>query len=316
MEDHAFRVGANEPPHKDIDRPAGLRTAGFLGLAIAGFCILAGFGRLSPAAAADSMIVRRGIAYSDRHPELSRLDLYLPAGKDVSRPGVLLIHGGGWRAGNRAQWAELAGVLASRGYVCASASYRLAPEHIFPAAISDVRLAMSFFKSHAAEYGMDPGRIGAVGSSAGGHLVALLATIGPRDRLGSEGEHLPGDTRPQAVACYNPVLDFLEEPRVWPHGLLFLGALPEQARATYTEAGPALRVTGNEPPFLFLYGNQDELTPEIKSRAMVGRLAAFGIPVEVAFFHGMAHGFGYRLRSPEQKRAARVVADFFNRTLR
>ena len=84
----------------------------------------------------DSVIVRRGIAYCDRHPELTRLDLYLPAVKGASRPGVLLIHGGGWRGGNRGQWAELAHVLASSGYVCASTSYRLAPDYIFPAAIS------------------------------------------------------------------------------------------------------------------------------------------------------------------------------------
>jgi len=88
MEGHAFRVGANEPLLQDIDRPAGLRAAGFLRLAIAGFCILAGFGRLLWAGPADSVIVRRGIAYSDRHPEMCRLDLYLPAGKRTSRPRV------------------------------------------------------------------------------------------------------------------------------------------------------------------------------------------------------------------------------------
>ena len=273
-------------------------------------------GMVKVATASDSVTVRRGIPYCNRHTELSRFDLYLPGNGGNSRPGVLLIHGGGWRAGNRAQWAELASLLASNGYVCASASYRLAPENLFPAAISDVRRAMSFFKSHAGEYGLDPKRIGAVGSSAGGHLVALLATIGPEDPLGADGNLKIADTRPQAVACYNPVLDFLDEPRIWPHGLLFLGDLPEKARITYTEASPALRVNGDEPSFLFLYGTRDELTPEIKSRAMVERLAGYGIAVEVAYFHGMEHGFGYRLQSAEQKRAARVVVDFFDRKLK
>jgi len=293
-----------------------MRAPIFLRLAVLGFFMATGFGRLLWAGPTDSVIVRRGIAYGEDHPELCRLDLYLPAGKRILRPGVLLIHGGGWRGGNRAQWAELAGVLVSHGYICASASYRLAPDHLFPAAISDVRRAMAFFKSHAGEYGMDPERIGAVGSSAGGHLAALLATIGPQDRLGIEKELPVTDTRPQAVACYNPVLDFLAEPRLWPHPLLFLGAAPEQAHEVYSRASPALRITGDEPPFLFLYGSLDDLTPEAKSKSTVNRLAAFGIPVEVAFFHGMSHGFGYRLRSPEQKRAARAVADFFNRRLK
>jgi acetyl esterase/lipase len=292
------------------------KICGFCRWAIPGFCIIMGSGLLSVANAADTVTVRHDIPYCGRNHELSRLDLYLPGVKGAARPGVLLIHGGGWRAGNRAQWAELARALASNGYVCASASYRLAPENLFPAAISDVRLAMSFFKSRAAEFGMDPEKIGAVGSSAGGHLAALLATMGPEDPPGAEGVLQVADTRPQAVACYNPVLDFMDEPRVWPHSLLFLGSLPERDRRLYTQASPALRVTGSEPPFLFLYGTRDELTPEMKSRAMVERLAGYGIPVEVAFFHGMEHGFGYRLRSAEQKRAAQVVVDFFNRKLK
>jgi len=291
-------------------------AAGLMWPAILMFSFASGVWPALRAAAADSVIVRSDIAYCERHPELSRLDLYLPAAGGASRPGVLLIHGGGWRGGNRAQWAELAQVLAGNGFVCASTSYRLAPGHLFPAAISDVRLAMSYFKSHAAEYGMDPGRIGAVGSSAGGHLAAMLATIGPGDNLGAGDQSLPPDTRPQAVACYNPVLDFLHEPRIWPTSLLFLGAAPEQAEKIYYQAGPALRVAGDEPPFLFLYGSRDELTPPAKSRAMIDRLAALGVPVEVAYFHGMGHGFGYRLRLAEQKRAAAVVVDFFNRRLR
>jgi len=265
---------------------------------------------------ADSVIVKKDIPYSSRDSAKTRLDLYLPARSGGLRPGVLLVHGGGWRGGDRTQWGELARDLVKNGFVCASAGYRLLPEHPFPAAISDVRLAMDYFKSHAAEYGLDPKRVGAVGSSAGGHLVALLATIGPGDRLGDEEGKLSWDTRPQAVACYNPVLDFVNEPRIWPHQLLIFNETPEQALSLYLEESPALRVKGGEPPFLFLYGTRDDLTPEEKSRVMVTSLAAAGVPVEVAFFHGMEHGFGYRLVLPEQVRAAEVVADFFKRRLR
>ena len=146
--------------------------------------------------------------------------------------------------------------------------------------------------------------------------MALLSTIGPDDRLGDPGGELSTDTRPQAVACYNPVLDFTDEPLIWPSQMNFLGVPPEGKSGIYYQSSPALRVKGREPPFLFLYGNRDILTPESKSRKMITRLAGFGIPVEVAFFHGMGHGFGYRLRAPEQKRAANVVAEFFNMWLK
>ena len=262
-----------------------------------------------------SVIEKKGIRYNDRDEEKGLMDIYMPSGKEKSRAGVLLIHGGGWRGGNRDQWAELARVLARRGFVCASASYRLAPGVGMNEIISDVRLAMDFFKSHAAEYGMEPDRIGAVGSSAGGHLVALLATITPGDRLGDPELTIANDTRPQAVACYNPVLDFLDESLIWPHQLIVFRQGPEQGRKIYEQASPARRVTAQTPPFLFLYGTLDTLTPEEYSRAMISSLAAFGIPVEVAMFRGMEHGFGYRLGSPEQKRAAQVVAEFFERRL-
>ena len=273
------------------------------------------YGRLLAAEKDGSVIERPGIRYSERDKEKGLMDLYMPAGKEILSPGILLIHGGGWRGGNRTQWAELAGVLSRRGFVCASASYRLAPGVEMSEIISDVRMAMDFFKSHAAEYGMDPDRIGAVGSSAGGHLVALLATIAPGDRLGDPSLTLVHDTRPQAVACYNPVLDFLDEGLIWPHQLIIFRQGTGQGRKIYEQASPARRVTAQTPPFLFLYGTLDTLTPEENSRAMISRLAAFGIPVEVDMFRGMEHGFGYRLGSPEQKRAAQVVAHFFERRL-
>ena len=89
----------------------------------------------------------------------------------------------------------------------------------------------------------------------------------------------------------------------------------EQGKKIYEQASPARRVTADAPPFLFLYGTLDTLTPEENSRAMISSLAACGIPVEVAMFRGMEHGFGYRLGNYEQKRAAQVVADFFERRL-
>ena len=264
---------------------------------------------------AGSVIEKPGICYSVRGGEKGLLDLYLPAGEGTSRPGVLLIHGGGWRGGDRGQWAELAGVLALRGFVCASASYRLAPDVQMSGIITDVRLAMDFFKSHAAEYGMDKNRIGAVGSSAGGHLAALLGMIAPGDRLGDPDLTLVHDTRPRAVACYNPVLDFLTESLIWPHQLIVFRRGPEQGETIYGQASPARRISAQAPPFLFLYGTLDTLTPEENSREMISRLAACGVAVEVAMFRGMEHGFGYRLRGPEQKRAAQVVANFFERML-
>lgn len=272
-------------------------------------------GMFHPARPAETVVEKPGQRYSDRDQEKGQLDLYLPQDGGKSRPGVLLIHGGGWRGGDRGQWRELALLLASRGFVCASAGYRLAPDVSIFEIIGDVRRAMDFFRSRAAEYGLDPERVGAVGSSAGGHLAALLATILPGDTLGDPAHAITRDTRPQAVACYNPVLDFVGEGRIWPYPLLIFGRTRDAAAGGYESTSPARRADPESPPFLFLYGDRDDLTPEENSRAMATALAGYGIPVEVALFHEMTHGFGYRLQTAEQRRAAEVVAEFFERYL-
>ena len=136
----------------------------------------------------------------DRH----KLDVFLPA--DVANGRCLfLVHGGGWSGGSRDQWHPVAERFSGHGYVAVSAGYRLAPEAPWPAQIEDVRAALALTRELASEYGFDPSRVAAMGSSAGGHLVAMLATIGAGDEPGLGSLPLETDTRPNAVVCYCPV---------------------------------------------------------------------------------------------------------------
>ena len=107
------------------------------------------------------------------------MDIVRPrAASTEPRPTVLLVHGGGFRAGNRQSYLPEAIRLAERGYVAASASYRLAPRNQFPAPVHDVKAAVRFLRANAAKYGIDTERIGAMGGSAGGHLVLFLGLTG------------------------------------------------------------------------------------------------------------------------------------------
>ncbi|MBT4510578.1 MAG: prolyl oligopeptidase family serine peptidase, partial [Chloroflexi bacterium] len=123
------------------------------------------------------------------------------------------------------------------------------------------------------------------------------------------------DTRPAAVALYNPVLDFVEEAGGIESAQNFLGGSYEQCSEAYLEASPARRIDHNFPPVLMLYGTDDTLTPVSNCVAMADSLFALGIPCEIALFPGQKHGFGYRLQNSEQKRAALMVGDFFDRYL-
>lgn len=94
-------------------------------------------------------------------------------------PVMVYIHGGGWNHGDRKQaLASICSYVTKRGYIGVSLDYRLTPEAPFPAQIQDVKLAIRYLRAHAAEYHLDPNRIGVWGTSAGGHLASLLGTTG------------------------------------------------------------------------------------------------------------------------------------------
>src|SRR5687767_10427453 len=107
-----------------------------------------------------------------------KLDVYTPkAESQQARPCVVWIHGGGWQGGNKMGGAGRVGPLAATGdYVGASVGYRLTDVASFPAQIHDCKAAIRYLRANASKYGIDPNKIGAWGSSAGGHLVSLLGT--------------------------------------------------------------------------------------------------------------------------------------------
>ncbi|MES2003985.1 MAG: alpha/beta hydrolase [Bacteroidota bacterium] len=107
------------------------------------------------------------------------LDAFYPAQKNKNNHiAILIIHGGGWRSGNRAQHEQLAQKLASLGYVCFTPEYRLSTEALFPAAVYDLKEAIRWVKNAATKYSIDTSHIIALGFSAGGELAAFLGVTG------------------------------------------------------------------------------------------------------------------------------------------
>src|SRR4051812_19922357 len=117
------------------------------------------------------------ITYATVDGEELKLDLARPKDAKGALPCVLVIHGGGWAAGNRKSHDNITWELASRGYVAATVSYRFAPKYPFPAQIQDVKAAVRFLRGNAEKYDVDPAKVGAVGFSAGAHLSMLLGVM-------------------------------------------------------------------------------------------------------------------------------------------
>lgn len=244
------------------------------------------------------------------------IDLVLPA--QPHGAAIFFVHGGGWTGGARTQWRTVMEHFAKLGYVCASTSYRLAPKHRFPAQFEDVRLAFAWFRSRAGDYGFEPHRIAAWGSSAGGHLAALLATVSPPDPLGTTEGMPRRDTVPAAVVCLCTVFTVCGYPSHAgvPKMLTdFLGTDESQDLELVRRASPLERVRGGEPPLLMIVGDADQTTPVALHERMRDRLRACGGTAELHVLPGVGHGYGYGVTSAAQQQTLAVAEAFLHGAL-
>lgn len=122
---------------------------------------------------------KRNITYCRLGKRQLKLDAFYPKEKmPRGRTAIIIIHGGGWRSGNRTQHYPLAQKLADLGYVCFTPEYRLSTEALFPAGVFDIKAAIRWVRKNANQYNVDTARIVAMGFSAGGEMAAFIGTTG------------------------------------------------------------------------------------------------------------------------------------------
>ena len=190
------------------------------------------------------------------------MDIVRPsAASGEKRPAVLLVHGGGFRRGTRHSQLPVAIKLAERGYVAAAVSYRLSPRHQFPAPVEDVKAAVRFLRANAGRFNIDPDRIGAMGGSAGGHLVLFLGLTPNVAEFEGTGPNREYSSRVACVVNYYGPTDFtqsyaksVDAAEVLP---LFLGGDLKSNRAAHMRSSPLNWVTPNAAPTLSIHGTDD-----------------------------------------------------------
>jgi acetyl esterase/lipase len=201
------------------------------------------------------------------------LNIYQPLNPG-KYPGVIQIHGGAWRSGDSNNDEQFSRYLASRGYVVVAVSYRHAPQHHFPAQLTDVKAAIEYVRSHAQDWEIDEQRLGIIGRSAGGHLATLAA-------------YQPDAQPLQAVVSYYGPVDltagYADPPRPDPidsRQVLrdFLGGTPKELPDLYQQASPGQLVNRRLPPTLLIYGGQDHLVEARFGRKLAQNLQSFGTP--------------------------------------
>jgi acetyl esterase/lipase len=238
--------------------------------------------------------IELGITYASPDGVPLKLDAYVP-GSPGPHPGVILIHGGGFRVGDRTWETYLATALVDAGFAAFSIDYRLAPEFSFPAAVDDVLTAVAWVRAHATEYGVDPGRIGAIGESAGAHLAAMLGVLG----RGS----LDVGSRVAAVVSWSGPMDLSALVRdagdVVSAGLRirelveqFLGCRGTACARLFRKASPVTFVDPSDAPML-LVNSVDEFIPIGEAREMAAELRRAAVSVRVIEMPGAEHAGGY-----------------------
>ena len=242
-----------------------------------------------------------GEVYVERDSGPLKADLYIPEGEGPF-PGVLVVHGGAWYTGSRAQLSGFAQLLASRGMTAVAISYRLAPAHPFPAQIEDCKEAVRWMRSHSERLKIDPNRIGGFGYSAGAQLVALLGTTDANDGLeGEVDSNSSPSTRLQAVAGGGAPCDFRTLPMDLEILSFWLGGTRRQRAEQYRLASPAEFVSADDPPMFFFHGEKDNLVPVTSPTAMCRSLKNAGVSAGFYVVPGVGHVFAMLDRTAREK---------------
>lgn len=242
---------------------------------------------LLPAACAQAQgLVERDVLYTPAEwPQALRADVYRPS-QAGPRPAVLVIHGGGWEGRSRGDMDGIAARLAERGFVAMNVSYRFAPAHRFPAQLHDLQQALRWLRAAAPRYGIDPARVGAFGYSSGGHLAALLGTVGEGDAL--DRPHGGAEARLQAVVAGGAPTDL----RKFSGGTLvpqFLGATLGERPDLFAVASPVVHASAGDPPMFIYHGKGDTLVDPSHASDLQLALARAGVHAELRLVPVLGH---------------------------
>lgn len=248
------------------------------------------------------------------------LDLFTP-GSDRKEPlpMVILIHGGGWRSGDKSMEWPLATALARKGYLTICPEYRLSPEALYTAAVTDLKTVIRWARRHAPGYGADGSRIALMGTSAGGQLAALIGT------LNDEGDLFPVKRmkrisgKVQAVVDIDGILAFIhpesgegaDRPGKPSAATYWFGGNAAKKRNLWIQASPLSHIHAGTAPILFVNSAQPRF--HAGREDFISKLDSLGITSQVHTIPDTPHPFW--LFHPWFPEVVDVVSEFLDKVM-
>jgi len=264
----------------------------------------------------------RDVVYGKAGDVDLKLDLAVPTRGSGPFPAVVCIHGGAWQAGAKGDLEFLARHLAQHGYVAATVSYRLAPAHLWPAQIEDVKCAVRYLRAHADDLNINPEYIFATGASAGGHLSLMLGLMEPADGLEGTAGHAEFPSTVRGVANFFGPTDFKvwtaagekdatqpDEKKSQAQQILeaWLGT-SDRSSALVRQASPITYVRASNPPILTFQGTTDEIVPASQATLLHEALEREGVQHKLVLMEGEGHGWG----GEKMEGSMREITAFFD----
>ena len=267
----------------------------------------AAFGQTNPVIDAfpKGTILHGNIAYNNDSETKHLLDIYLPPDAKGNVPLVIFVHGGGWLGNDKyadiGYMKKTVAEIVSNGYALASIDYRFSTQAVFPAQIQDCNRAVAFLFDNADKYGIDKKQIAVMGFSAGGHLASLM---GLSKNNNVENFFMPGIAK---SFSFKAVIDFYgpaelilfpgnNDPKS-PESIL-IGATPLSRPDLAKAASPVTYVDKNDPPFLIIHGEKDDIVSIKHSQLLSSWLNLVGVQNELFIVKDAPH-FGVMFDTDE-----------------
>lgn len=266
-------------------------------------CLLAAafVGAAWGAVAAEDASVVPDVVYGHKDGMALTFDVFKPEGK-ANGAGALFMVSGGWVSwyAPPERYKSFLQPLLDKGFTVFAVRHGSSPRYKVPEARADVGRAVRFIRLHAADWGVDPARLGVFGGSAGGHLSLMLGLDSDEGDAEAEDEVLREGSRVAAVVAYFPPVDL----RLMTGPNDSFPALDFEADLAKT-VSPILFVTADDPPTLLIHGDADELVPIRNSERIHAALQEKKVESEFITIEGAGHGF--RGEAAERASAAQVA---------
>jgi len=260
------------------------------------------------------------VIYGRKFGTALTLDVFQP--RPTNGVGIVFMVSGGWFSSHETINAVFLRPFLNRGYTVFAVVHGSQPKFVVTEIVQDIHRGLRFIRHNAAQYGVDPNRLGIIGASAGGHLSLTMATLGGPGDSSAKDPVDRESSAVQCVACFFPPTDFLNysQPGEDAVGVGVLKSFKpafgprsdtaEERQKLGREISPIYFVHSNMPPILIIHGDADKLVPICQAQTFVKRCESVDATAKLVVREGKAHGW------PDLGKDLELCADWFDQYLR